>query len=143
MTKNINRKFQNLLDGEVSRPITANASSDLPIFPLVYKIECAGGATANYDITISEKCQVIDVYIVNNAAGDTSDTVQVTNGTGSNHISNAMSNAGAAGVVVAASSLSATHRTLAAGDTIRVTQTDNSGSDAAATSVYVIVYRTA
>jgi hypothetical protein len=143
MTKNINRKFQNLLDGEVSRPITANASSDLPIFPLVYKIECAGGATANYDITISEKCQVIDVYIVNNAAGDTSDTVQVTNGTGSNHISNAMSNAGAAGVVVAASSLSATHRNIAAGTTLRATQTDNSGSDAAATSVYVIVYRTA
>ena len=137
MTKNINRKLQNLLDGESSRPVTANATSSLALFPLLYKIECAGGATANYDIVVAESCQVIDAYIVNNAAGDTSDTVQITKGTGSNHITNAMSNAGAAGVVVA------THRTLAAGDTIRVTQTDNSGGDAAATSVYVIVYRTA
>ena len=143
MTKNINRKLQNLLDGEASRPVTANATSDVPIFPLVYKIECPGGATNNQDITVDESVQVIDVYIVNNAAGDTSDTVQVTKGTGSNHITNAMSNAGAAGAVVAASSLSATHRTLAAGDTLRVTQTDNSGSDAAATSCYIIVYRTA
>ena len=143
MTKNINRKLQNLLDGEASRPVTVNATSDVPIFPLMYKIEITGGATANYDIVVDESCQVIDVYIVNNAAGDTSDTVQVTKGTGSNHITNAMSNAGAAGAVVAASSLSATHRTLAAGDTLRVTQTDNSGSDAAATSCYIIVYRTA
>lgn len=143
MTKNINRKLQNLLDGEASRPVTANATSDVPVFPLVYKIEVTGGATANYDITIAESCQVIDIYIINNAAGDTSDTIQVTKGTGSNHISNAINNSGAAGAVVAASSLSASHRTLAAGDTLRVTQTDNSGSDAAATSVYVVVYRTA
>lgn len=143
MTKNINRKLQNLLDGEASRPVTANATSDVPIFPLLYKIEIAGGGTANYDITVDESCQVIDAYIVNNAAGASSDTVQVTKGTGSNHITNAMSNAGAAGAVVAASSLSATHRNLSAGDTLRVTQTDNSGSDSAATSCYIIVYRTA
>ena len=143
MTKNINRKLQNLLDGEASRPVTANATSDVPIFPLMYKIEISGGGTANYDITVDESCQVIDAYIVNNAAGDTSETVQVTKGTGSNHITNAMSNAGAAGSVVAASSLSASHRTLSAGDTLRVTQTDNSGSDSAATSCYIIVYRTA
>ena len=97
MTKNINRKLQNLLDGEASRPVTANTTSSLALFPLLYKIECAGGATANYDITVAESCQVIDAYIVNNAAGDT----------------------------------------------LRVTQTDNSGSDAAATSVYIVVYRTA
>ena len=143
MTKNINRKLQNLLDGEASRPVTANTTSSLALFPLLYKIECAGGATANYDITVAESCQVIDAYIVNNAAGDTSDTVQVTKGTGSTHITNAMHNSGAAGAVVAASSLSASHRTLAAGDTLRVTQTDNSGSDAAATSVYIEVYGTA
>tara|TARA_R100001082_G_scaffold87647_1_gene54093 strand:+ start:1385 stop:1816 length:432 start_codon:yes stop_codon:yes gene_type:complete len=142
MTKNINRKLQNLLDGESSRPVTGNATSALPLFPLVYKIECAGGATANYDIVVAEKCMVIDAYIVNNAAGDTSDTVQVTNGTGSNHITNAMSNAGAAGAVVAASSLDGTHRNIAAGATLRVTQTDNSGSDAGATSCYIIVLRT-
>ena len=54
-----------------------------------------------------------------------------------------MNNSGAAGAVVAASTLSASHRTLAAGDTLRVTQTDASGTDSAATSVYIIVYRTA
>ena len=143
MTKNINRKLQNLLDGEASRPVTANATSSVPVFPLVYKIEVAGGGTANYDIVVAESCQVIDAYIVNNGAGASSDTVQVTKGTGSNHITNAMNNSGAAGAVVAASTLSATHRTLAAGDTLRVTQTDASGTDSAATSVYIIVYRTA
>lgn len=143
MTKNINRKLQNLLDGESSRPVAENTTSALAVFPLVYKIELAGGATGNYDITVAEKCMIIDAYIVNNEAGDTSDTVQVTNGTGSNHITNAMSNAGAAGAVVAASSLSETHRFMAAGSTLRVTQTDNSGSDAGATSCYIIVIRTA
>lgn len=142
MTKNINRKFQNLLDGESSRPVAESSTSSVPVFPLVYKIELAGGATANYDITVAEKCLIIDAYIVNNGAGDTSDTVRVTKGTGSNHITNAMSNAGAAGAVVAASSLSESHRFLAAGDTLRVTQTDNSGSDAAVTSCYIIVLRT-
>ncbi|MAK37284.1 MAG: hypothetical protein CMC15_14110 [Flavobacteriaceae bacterium] len=143
MTKNINRKLQNLLDGESSRPVTGNATSAVPLFPLVYKIEIPGGGTSNQDITVAEKCMVIDAYIVNNAAGASSDTVQVTNGTGSNHITNAMSNAGAAGAVVAASSLHETHRNIAAGATLRVTQTDASGSNSAATSCYIIVLRTA
>ena len=59
MTKNINRKLQNLLDGEASRPVTANATSDVPLFPLVYKIEVTGGATANYDITVAESCHAV------------------------------------------------------------------------------------
>ena len=72
MTKNINRKLQNLLDGESSRPITGNATSALPVFPLLYKIECAGGATANYDL---DQLQDTDKYVTVDG-GVTLDTVQ-------------------------------------------------------------------
>ena len=141
MTKNINRKMQNLLDGESSRPLAIATTSALPVYPLVYKIETAGGATANVDTVFAEKVMIIDAYIVSNGTGTSSDTVQITNGTGSNHITNAMSNAGAAGTVVAASTLNATHRVVAAGSTVRVTETDGSGNDCPATSVYIIAIR--
>jgi len=143
MTKNINRKLQNLLDGESSRKISATATSSTPVFPVVYQIETTGGATGNVDTVFSEKVMIIDVYIVSNGTGTTSDTIQVTNGTGSNHITNAMSNAGAAGTVVAASTLSAAHRGVNAGSTVRVTETDGGGNDCPPTSVYIIALKVA
>jgi len=62
-------------------------------------------------------------------AGASSDTVRVTNGTGSNHITAALDVSGSAGDIVRSANLTTANITVAAGATLRVTTVDGTGDD--------------
>lgn len=112
-----------------------------PGVPVVFAIDVDGGATADYDITIDYKVKVIDVHFYNTAAGDTSDSIQIKNG--ANAITDAMDASVSVNVIQRAAEIVDAQATISAGGTLRVTQTDNAGSDAAPAKVYVHAIRVA
>jgi hypothetical protein len=111
--------------------------------PLLYRINVAGGAAANTDVTVTHKIRILDVWAVHTGgAGETSDTIQVKNGTSA--ITDAMSWAGADKAVVRAAEIDDAAHEIAAGGTLRVTTTDNdAGNDVGAGVVYVLAIRVA
>jgi len=148
-----NRKFQDfvedkylkddqlLLEGAV-KGRTAVTTSGIPYLPMVLELVTTAGAAANLDVIISEKFTVTDVHVHMVGAGASSDTVRVTNGTGSDHITIALDVSGSAGDVVRAANLTAANVTIAAGDTLRVTTVDGTGDDLNPMRVIVSGYKT-
>ncbi len=112
-------------------------------FPVLHRIDIAGGAAGNVDVTLTHKTRIIDVWAVHTGgAGETSDTIQVKNGT--NAITDAMSWAGADTAIVRAADIDDAAHEIAAGGTLRVTTTDNdTGGDVGAGVVYVLGVRVA
>ena len=150
-----NRKFQDFVEDKYLKddsllleasikPRTAVTTSGTQYVPIMLELVTAAGASANLDTVIQEKMVVTDVHVIQTGAGATSDTVRVTNGTGSNHITAALDvSSGSAGNLVRAANLTTANITLAAGATLRVTTSDNTGDDLEPMIVIVQGYKCA
>ena len=150
----LNRKLDNLIQDKYIKddsiqleahikPRTAVTTSGQQYIPMMLELVTAAGASANLDTVIQEKMTVTDVHVVMTGAGASSDTIRVTNGTGSNHVTAALDVSGSAGDIVRAANLTTANITFAAGATLRVTTSDNSGSDLEPMIVFVHGYKTA
>jgi hypothetical protein len=127
------------LTGLVAKVVAdANVIGGLTV---LHRINIAGGAAANTDVVLTHKTRIIDAWAVHTGgAGETSDTIQVKNGTSA--ITDAMSWAGADKALVRAAEIDDAAHEIAAGGTLRVTTTDNdTGGDVGAGVVYVLGIR--
>lgn len=131
--------------GEVLDGGNAGDVGDAPALggiPLIIPIACTGGATANFDATLTNKMRIADFWVVLKGAGSASDTVQLFNG--ANAISDALDiSAGGDKDVFRAGELDDAYHEVAASGTLRVTVTDGGGSDVPACQAYVLAYRVA
>jgi len=116
----------------------ANVIAGLPV---LYRINTAGGATANTDVVLTYKTRIIDAWVVNNAAGTGSDTITVVNGTTA--ISDAIDISGGDKTLARMGEIDDAQHEIAASGTLRITETDGGGADAPATTVYVLGIRVA
>jgi len=126
-------------DGYVKASATGSADGALPV---ILRIPIVGGAAATVGgITMKMKLRVVDVWAKHNGgAGETSDTIQVKNGT--NAITDAMSWAGADNTVVRAATIDDAQADLDPGDVLNVTTVDSdAGDDVGAGEVYVMCLR--
>ena len=149
-----NRKFQDFVEDKylkddsllleaAIKPRTVVTTSGVQYIPIMLEIVTAAGASANLDTTIQEKMTVTDVHVIMTGAGASSDTIRVTNGTGSNHITAALDVSGSAGDIVRAANLTTANITVAAGGTLRVTTVDGTGDDLNPMIVIVQGYKAA
>lgn len=105
--------------------------------PVVFTRDIADAASADYDMVIAEKCEVIDVLVQkrSTAAGANANTVQVK--AGATAISDAISINGAADTdIKRAAKIDDAAATIAAGGTLRISVV-KAGGDAA---VFVVVH---
>lgn len=111
--------------------------------PVLHRIAVDGGAAENVDVVVTHKTRIIDVWAMHTGgAGDTSDTLQVKNGTSA--ITNAMDWSGADKAVVRCGEIDDAAHEIAAGGTLRVTTVDGDGGDnVGAGVVYVLGLRVA
>lgn len=109
--------------------------------PQLFRINTPGGVTANTDVIVTHKIRVIDVWVVNLAAGTASDTIEVLNGAAA--ITDVMNASGADTIVTRAANINDANHEIAASGTLRVTETDGGGSDSPAMAVYVSAIRVA
>lgn len=129
----------NTLTGTVAANVAdANVIGGIP---QLFRIDTAGGATANTDVTVTHKIRVIDVWVVNRGTGTASDTITITDGT--NAITDAIDISGADKTVARVGTIDDAYHEIAAAGTLRVTETDGGGSDSPATTVYVSAIRVA
>lgn len=129
----------NSLDGTVAGDVASG--NVLGGIPLIHHIVTAGGATANTDVTLTHKSRVIKVWTINKGLGTASDTLQVLNAT--NAITDAIDINIADTTKAEAATYDDAYATIAAGGTLRVTETDGGGSDSPAVDVFVEVIRVA
>ena len=109
--------------------------------PQIFRIDTAGGATANTDVTVTHKIRVIDVWVVNTGAGTAGDTIEV--GDGTNNITNAIDINNVDMTIGRAGTIDNAFHEIAASGTLRVTETDGGGTDSPSTIVYVSAIRVA
>lgn len=109
--------------------------------PVLYSVTTPGGATATTSIVVAQKITVIDAWIVNQAAGGASDTLQIKNG--STALTDAMDANKSANVITRAATIDPAQRVINAGGTLAFTETDGAGSNSPAISCYVLGYITA
>ena len=149
-----NRKLDNLIEDKYIKddsiqleahikPRTAVTTSGQQYIPMMLELVTAAGAGSNLDTVIQEKMTVTDVHVLMTGAGASSDTVRVTNGTGSNHVTAALDVSGSAGDIVRAANLTTANITFTAGATLRVTTVDGTGDDLEPIVVFVHGYKTA
>ena len=149
-----NRKLDNLIEDKYIKddsiqleahikPRTAVTTSGQQYIPMMLELVTAAGAGSNLDTVIQEKMTVTDVHVVMTGAGASSDTIRVTNGTGSNHVTAALDVSGSAGDIVRAANLTTANITFTAGATLRVTTVDGTGDDLEPIVVFVHGYKTA
>ena len=109
--------------------------------PVLYRIDTAGGATADTNVTVDSKIRVIDAWVVNNAAGTASDTITVKNG--SSAITDAMDISGGDKTIKRAATIDNANHEIAASGTLKITETDGGSNDSPATTVYVLAVKVA
>ena len=111
--------------------------------PVLHRIAVDGGAAENVDVVLTHKTRIIDARAVHTGgAGDTSDTIQVKNGTSA--ITNAMDWSGADKALVRAAEIDDAAHEIAAGGTLRIATVDGDGGDnVGAGIVYVLGLRVA
>lgn len=97
----------------------------------------AGGA--DKDVVLDSKVRVLDVIVVNKAAGGASDTITVKNGT--NAITNAIDTNKADTTITRAGTIDDAQHEIAAGGTLRVTKAN--GTNDPNCDVYVLAMRVA
>ena len=131
-----NVKLHNLFD---SRNMKDIADGDVTAgIPILYRIDMLGGPTVTMPVAITEKSRVIDVWVVNRAAGTSSDTITVKNG--SDAITNAIDISGADKTVAGVGTIDDAYWEIAAGGTLNVTETDGGSNDSPACTVYVLCH---
>ena len=149
-----NRKLDNLIEDKYIKddsiqleahikPRTAVTTSGQQYIPMMLELVTAAGAGSNLDTVIQEKMTVTDVHVVMTGAGASSDTVRVTNGTGSNHVTAALDVSGSAGDIVRAAKLTTANITFTAGATLRGTTVDGTGDDLEPIVVFVHGFKSA
>ena len=89
-------------------------------------------------VEITEKSRVIDAWVINKAAGTSSDTITIKNGTDA--ITDAMDIAGANKTVKGVSTIDDAFYDIAAGGTMNVTETDGGGNDSPMCDVYILCH---
>ena len=147
-----NRKFQDFVEDKYLKDDqllleaavkgrTAVTTSGTPYLPMAIEVVTAAGAGAVLDTTITEKFVVTDVHVHMTGAGASSDTVRVTNGAGTDHITVALDVSGSAGDVVRAANLTAANTTIAASGVLRITTVDGTGDDLNPIRVIVSGYK--
>jgi hypothetical protein len=109
--------------------------------PVLFRIDTAGGATANTDVTVTHKIRVIDVWVVNTGLGTAGDTIEIYNG--ANAITDAIDINTADKTVGRVGTIDDAFHEIAAAGTLRVTETDGGGADSPSTIVYVSAIRVA
>jgi len=133
-------------DGELTGNVVATVADANVIggLPVLHRINIAGGAAGNTDVVLTHKTRIIDAWAVHTGgAGEANDTIQVLSVAGG-AITDAMSWAGADAAIVRAASIDDANHEVAAGDTLRVTTTDDDGGgDVGAGVVYVLGVRVA
>ena len=120
--------------------VVANANTG-PGLPVLHRVNTAGGATADTDVTVDDKVLVLDVWVQNNGAGTASDTITVKNG--SSAITDAIDISGADKTIKRVATIDNANATIAAGGTLKVTETDGGSNDSPATTVYVLCVKVA
>jgi len=129
----------NTLTGTVTADVAnANVIGGLP---QIFRIDTAGGATANTDVTVTHKIRVIDAWVVNTGLGTAGDTIQIFNG--ANNITDAIDINNADQTIGRATTIDDAYHEVAASGTLRVTETDGGGTDSPSTIVYVSAIRVA
>lgn len=121
------------IDGSSVANVAANTTSGGS--ELLFPVAVTGGATDNYDIIVDRKITVTRVVFQFNGAGAASDTIQVLNST--NAITEAFDGNQSDTASLPAVTVNDANATIAAGGTLRVTQTDAAGNDAPPMTVYV------
>ena len=112
-----------------------------PGIVVLHRINTAGGVTANTDVTVDDKILIMDVWVQNNGAGTASDTITVTDATTA--ITDAIDISGADKTIKRAGTIDNAVATLAAGGTLRVTETDGGSNDSPAVTVFVLCLKVA
>jgi hypothetical protein len=128
-----------VLDGGNAGNVAVN--SVLGAVPVLHAIAVTGGATASYDVVLTNKTVVTDVWVQFNGAGAAGDTIQVLNTAAA--ITNAMDGNQLDTAIVRAANINDANATINAGGTLRVTQTDAAGSNAPPCTVYVLGWHVA
>ena len=104
--------------GIFTPPVVANGNV-VGAIPVCHRITIANGSTANTDVVLTNKTQIVDVVVIKTAgAGGASDTITVKNST--NAITNAMDINVADKTVVRAGTIDDAYYEIAAGGTLRV-----------------------
>lgn len=115
----------------------AAAGNTIPAVPVEYIIAVADGSTGNVDTTVDAtvgKFTVTNVRVLKNAsAGGASDTIQVSNGTVSTPISDAISINVAANVVANAGTILSANAVVSSAAVLRVTRTKASAANVGCT----------
>ena len=131
-----NVKLKGVMDGRIVRAM--DDGEDFGFIPVMMRIDTATGGTNSVSLTMESKFTVIDAHAVLKAAGTTSDTYQVFNG--SNAISDAVDISAAADTdIVRIGKINDANMEIAAGGTLKVTSTGGN-TDNPALSVYVLGY---
>ena len=120
--------------------VVANANTG-PGLPVLHRVNTAGGVTADTDVTVDDKVLVLDVWVQNNGAGTASDTITVKNGASA--ITDAIDISGADKTIKRVATIDNANATIAAGGTLKVTETDGGSNDSPATTVYVLCVKVA
>src|SRR4051812_44416737 len=109
---------------------SANVADNNPIGgqEIIHIIDVPDAATANVDVTVVHKFEVMSMVVVKKAgAGGASDTIQLKNGTSA--ISNAISINVADQTVISPGTLDDSQTVIAAGGTLRAACTKASGAN--------------
>ena len=132
-----NVKLQAVMDGRMVRAM--DDGEDFGFIPVVLRVNTAAGADNTVALTMERKFTVTDVQAQNiGGAGASSDTLQVKNGASA--ISNALDMSGADNVIVRAGTIDDAQMEIAAGGTLNVVATDDSGDNQPAKIVYITGY---
>jgi len=109
--------------------------------PVVHTISVADGATANVDVTLTHKTEILDVIVQKRAgAGGASDTITVNNG--ATAITNAMDINVADKTIVRATTIDDAQSTINAAGTLRIVRTKASANNVACLVTIIGVRRT-
>lgn len=127
------------LDG--GNAVNTAAGTVVGAIPVLHIVAVTGGGTASYDVVLTNKTTVIDAWVQFNGAGAASDTIQVLNSASA--ITNAMDGNQLDTAIVRAGQINDANATIAAAGTLRVTQTDASGSNSPPCTVYVLGWHVA
>lgn len=126
---------QQAVNADILNRMTYAANATTPGFLAVHTFTIPNAATADYDIVVVDKFEVLDVVVRKDGAG-AANTVQVKNG------ATAITDAIAAAVdkaVTRAGTIDTASNVVAAGGTLRCTFTRAAGSSAAQVTVIGVV----
>ena len=129
----------NSLDGTVTANI-GNASV-IGGSPILFSIDTPGGATGNVDVVMTHRVKILDILVINRAAGTASDTLQVLNT--ALPITNAMDVNKADNVPTRPALIEHLNQVIPATGILRITEVDGGGSDSPPTTVTILAARVA